>query len=133
MNTAAPDPACACGCRRPEGATVHAIVAALGMDDLDCALELGLLDVTDCPGCTPPCRTRLADARQARLRALAARERYRARQARLQRRALEKSVQRETTAAPATATGPAVAAPLPSAAALALARAKAKAAERRKP
>ena len=118
-------PGCRCGCVHPEGADTHAIVAALAIDDLDRALDLGLLATGGCPGCTAGCCTFLTAARDARQRALAARERYRARTARLQRRADER-VARRTTVAATTITAPA----LPPAAAAALARAKARAAER---
>lgn len=77
----------------------------------------------------------LVAARDERLRALAARERYRVRALRLERRAAERAAKR----APASTVsgGPATVAdnrpPLPSAAAAVLARAKARAAERGKP
>ncbi|HJR75050.1 MAG TPA: hypothetical protein VJ806_15605 [Luteimonas sp.] len=90
-------------------------------DDLDRALGLGLLEADPCPGCEASCAKALADAREARMRALAARERYRARDARLQRRAEELKAKRA-----AAADGPKSRA-LPAAAAAALARAKAKA------
>lgn len=130
------DANCLCGCAMPQGATAHAIVAALASDDLDRALELGLLEDIACSGCEASCQARLRDAREARLRALAARERHRAREARLQRRLAERDRQREATrpadraeAADAASTAPS----LPSAAAAALARARAKAAQRHKP
>ncbi|WP_074866668.1 hypothetical protein [Lysobacter enzymogenes] len=137
---------------------------ALADDDLDAAIALGLLDADFdrtcvCIACAPECAQRSRDARQARLRALAARERYRARDRRLQRRAEERAAQRAAPALPAAAieqtsigevaaetatAGNAAAAPniaaetaprpaLPSAAAAALARAKAKAAQRGTP
>lgn len=140
MNEAAP---CRCGCARADGAAAHAIVAALAADDLDRALSLGLLDAAVCAACTPECTATLIDARMARSKALAARARYRARNARLAQRAQERAAQRAGARAPETATPDAArlddatvaaAAPprpaLPSAAAAALARAKAKAAER---
>lgn len=137
MNEAAP---CRCGCARADGAAAHAIVAALAADDLDRALSLGLLDAAVCAACTPECTATLIDARMARSKALAARARYRARNARLAQRAQERAAQRAGARAPEAATRDdataAVAAPprptLPSAAAAALARAKAKAAERNK-
>jgi hypothetical protein len=131
---------CRCGCARADGAAAHAIVAALAADDLDRALSLGLLDAAVCAACTPDCTAMLIDARVARSKALAARARYRARNARLARRAQERAAHRADARAPEAATHDdatiSVAAPprptLPSAAAAALARAKAKAAERNK-
>ena len=113
-----------CGCAHPRGADAHAIVAALADDDLDRAMTLGLLEQVPCMACTTACTLRLQQARDARLRALAARDRYRARNARLQRRAAESVARR---IAPSTMTD-ALAPALPPAAAAALARAKAKAA-----
>jgi hypothetical protein len=111
---------------------MHAIASALADDDLDLALELGLLDAAPCEHCSGACNARLATARDARLAALAARERYRLRQARLQRRAQQRAPAR--VASTPTATNTAEANPaLPTAAAAALARAKERAAERRKP
>lgn len=125
-------PACPnCGCTEARGASVHAIAAALAEDDLDRAIQLGLLETSPCEACDAGCRARVAAALDARRRALAARDRYRARQARLQRRVEERAAAR-TAAAPAAAAREATA-PLPSAAAAALARAKARAAERHKP
>lgn len=116
----------ACACRDPRGAVAHAIVAALAVDDLDRAIDLGLLETGACPACKTSCADALNAARETRLRALAARERYRARNARLQRRADELRNKR-AAAAPAAGIGPKTPA-LPAAAAAALARAKAKAA-----
>ena len=118
-----------CGCSEMRGATTHAIAAALAEDDLDRAIETGLLAAMPCSGCGDACNARVIAARDARVSAYAARERYRARQARLQRRAEERAA---TRTIPVTATQEAKPA-LPSAAAAALARAKARAAERRKP
>lgn len=107
-----------CGCVLD--APAHALVAALARDDLDGALDLGLLDTAGCPACSDACRTPLLAARDERRSALAARARYDARRARLVRRAAEKAAAR---AAPPAAPGrPA----LPAAAADALARAMAK-------
>ena len=114
-----------CGCAA-DGAA-HAIVAALVDDDVDAAIQLGLLDAAPCNACAPRCRAAFVDARDARLRALAARERFRARNARLQRRAEARAAARM----PASALVPDLVKPaLPPAAAAALARAKAKAAGR---
>ena len=114
---------CRCGCTHAHGDTIHRIVAALATDDVDSALESGLLDSDACPGCLPACTLALLDARRARLAALAARERFRARQVRLHRHELERSQRRPAIAA---TRAPA----LPPAAAAALARAKDKAARR---
>ncbi|MGJ7901330.1 hypothetical protein ACSAMQ_02565, partial [Lysobacter sp. 1R34A] len=81
---------CRCGCADARGTAAHAIVAALVQDDLDGAIALGLSsehfdDGIACRRCTDACRQALRNAREARLRALAARERYRARNLRLQR------------------------------------------------
>ena len=109
----------ACGCSADHAA--HAIVAALAADDLDGAIEAGLLEALPCRDCGPECRAAVSDARTERLRALAARDRHRVRNARLQRRAEARALARpaaEMSVQPA----------LPPAAAAALARAKAKAA-----
>jgi hypothetical protein len=121
-----------CGCSRTEATAIHAIAAALAEDDLDRALTLGLLAADPCNQCGAECRHRVAEARDARERALAARDRYRARQTRLTRRAEERAAARAASAN-ATDTVQETKPALPSAAAAALARAKARAAERRKP
>ncbi len=118
-----------CGCVDPHGAATHAIAGAVAADDLDLAIELGLLDHAPCAHCAPACVALPQRARDARLRALAARERYRARQARLERRN-EALQTKRMAAAPAAA---AKAAGLPTAAAAALARAKARAAGAKEP
>jgi hypothetical protein len=110
-----------CGCVADDAS--HLIVAALTEDDLDAAIELGLLDAAPCNACAADCRAALTLARDRRLRALAARERFRARNARLQHRADARAAARTPVAAPEIAKPP-----LPPAAAAALARAKAKAA-----
>jgi hypothetical protein len=125
-------PCPACNCTDARGSATHAIVAALMADDLDRAIEGGLLDCVSCEGCSDDCTSLLMAARGTRLRVLAARERYRKRQARLQRRAEERAAARTPPAPAATAARPQKPA-LPSAAAAALERAKARAAERRKP
>ncbi|GAA5076405.1 hypothetical protein GCM10025759_21000 [Lysobacter panacisoli] len=103
-------------------------------DDIDAAIERGLFDAHECAQCTDECRAFVHAARDQRQRALDARERYRHRNARLQRRAEERSAQRAAPVAPAAASASVPATPaLPSAAAAALARARAKAAERHKP
>lgn len=118
--------ACSCGCSDPLGADVHRIMAALVEDDLDGAIQAGLLAGRVCDGCNSGCTAMLLDRRNARQFALAARERFRAREARLARRQQERTARRSTVPAVGTAATPA----LPAAAAAALARAKAKAAGR---
>lgn len=114
------------------------LLAALHCDDTDLALQLGLLDCTGCGDCSRACTggvavaQTLVSASVERRRALAARERFRARTLRLERRATERAAKRmpavhaETVAVTPQATA------LPSAAAAALARAKARAAQRHK-
>ncbi len=108
-------PGCACTAASP----AHALVAALLADDVDRAIDLGLPDALPCPACDASCSARLIEARDARLQALAARERYRAREARLARRAQERAARRAAAARQPSA--------LPPAAAAALARARARA------
>ncbi|MGY1425135.1 hypothetical protein [Lysobacter sp. A289] len=129
--------ACICGCEDPRGASVHPVATALMDGDVDCALQLGLLKAMPCPGCSVDCHTRLVAARADRIRALAARERFRARDARLERRRAERTAQRSAPERPAEADVAATAGAagvdpsqpaLPVAVAAALARAKAKAA-----
>lgn len=113
-------PACGCGI----ASDVHGVVAALSRDDLDAAIQYGLLASEPCPGCGTACRQRLVQARDERRGALAARDRYRARQARLARRAAERAAR---PAPPATAAADAAKPALPAAAADVLARALARA------
>jgi hypothetical protein len=115
----------ACGCTHARNNATHAVRAALVEDDLDRALTLGLLDVPICAGCDQACTMALLGARQARILALAARDRFRAREARRERRTQEQADRRPSALAPGDR--PATS-PLPAAAAAALARAKAKAA-----
>lgn len=108
-----------CGCVLD--APAHALIAALARDDLDGALALGLLATGGCTACSEACTHALLAVRDERRAAFAARDRFRARQARLARRAAEKAAAR---AAVAPQPGrPA----LPPAAADALARAMARA------
>jgi len=116
-----PGTACACGCGVP-ARPAHAIAAALAVDDLDRALDLGLLEAAACTACSPACTALLERARAGRLAAFAARDRHRAREARLQRGAAERA-ERRAARTPAPDGRPA----LPPAAADALARALAKA------
>ena len=110
---------CRCGCVDPSGAAVHEVAIALSVDDLDRAIEAGLLLSSPCRSCEPGCTASV----------LAARERFRTREARLQRIATERASRRATPSrAPASDTAPLRPA-LPPAAAAALARAKARAAK----
>lgn len=115
MNGVAPCPRC--GCTTPSQA--HVLQAALQQDDLDRAMDAGLVDAIPCPGCTAGCTGQLIAARDARRAALAARERHRARDARLARLKAARDAKRAAASALPSA--------LPPAAAAALARARAKA------
>lgn len=124
-----PDPLLAT-CPDCSSATMRMLLDAIDSDDLDRAIELGLLDVD--PSCDrAQCASSIAAivaARDARLRALAARERFRAREARLVARAEARAKRRaEAQAAPRAPAMPA----LPPAAAAAFARAMAKASTKR--
>ena len=140
-------PVCACGCTDPRGNAVHPVSNALAVGDLDRAFSLGLLDVTPCPACAADCLALLDRVQGERRQALAARARYRQREARLERRRLEREQRRaalvaggrdplKTTVPGAVETArpfeaPRVVSPaLPAAAAAALARAQAKVAAR---
>ena len=120
-------PACQhCGCAGAHPA--HALLAMLAIDDLDAAMEHGLLDALPCPGCDAACNVRLIEARDSRHSALAARERHRARALRLARIKSDREVARRPASAQASAPAAQQATPaLPAAAADALARALAKA------
>ncbi|PZP58242.1 hypothetical protein [Pseudoxanthomonas sp. X-1] len=108
-------------------AQLRALAALLAADRVDAALEAGLMEVHAEAGACAPCVEAWAQvsAAQQRLRfAWAARERYRAREARLARRAAERQARRIKPAATPSPQAPA----LPPAVAAALARAKARAA-----
>jgi hypothetical protein len=120
QNTSMPANCHLCDCM--ESHPAHDILIALREDDLDSAIEHGLLDAQPCPGCSERCSASLIEARDQRRRGLAARERFRARETRLARRAAERDAARNIAAKQPAA--------LPPAAAAALARAKAKAAGR---
>ncbi len=115
-------------------AALRAIADALAMDDVDRAITLGLLDAHPediagrCDACIA-CADTVIAARDERLCALAARERYRARQDRLAERAAARARKRAAAAPQASITVPS----LPPAAAAALARAKARVAAKRMP
>lgn len=100
---------------------MHAILAALCEDDLDSAMARGLLDVQACSTCDETCHARWIAARDARRFALAARDRHRARDARLRRRKAEREAARVPKAPLAQAPA------LPASAADVLARALARA------
>ncbi|MDH5824152.1 hypothetical protein QFW77_14315 [Luteimonas sp. RD2P54] len=104
------------------------LLRLLEADDLDAAIEAGLarFDATVVPGLPPAALARLRAARERLLAAWAARDRHRARNARLARRA-EAREARRARPAPAAAARPA----LPPAAAAALARARARAGRER--
>jgi Na+-translocating ferredoxin:NAD+ oxidoreductase RnfC subunit len=130
-----PCPGCGCTQDDADSLATHALVAALADDDIDRAIASGLLGPLQCDACTAACKAILVAARAQRVSALAARERYRARNARLQQRMEARATRRnpiradnQPTANPSTAKTA-----LPTAAAAALARAKAKAAERGRP
>lgn len=110
----------------------QALVEALMADDLDRAIALGLLAFEPVSHRCDRCRDAVAHlvvARDARLRALAARERHRARQNRLAERAEARARKRANAALqPST-----IASSLPAAAAAALARAKARVSAKRLP
>lgn len=101
-------------------------MACLQQHDIDAAIERGLMEFTPCAdGCCGDVQPLLA-AQQPLRDAWAARDRYRARAARLQRRAAERDARRALPA-PTLATAKPT---LPPSAAAILARAKAKAAGR---
>lgn len=137
-----------CGCCSADGSATHTIVAAIAGDEVDRAIDAGLLTASGCPACSETCTAKLLATRDARRGALAARERFRARNERLQRRADELMARRapaqpaESDAsgprqaeAPSSPTPAPAATPqaLPAGAAAALTRAKARAAGRQQP
>ena len=94
-------------------------------DEIDAALRAGLMAFTPCPACDNVQAATLLAAQQRLHNAWAARERYRARNARLALRAAEREAKRRQEL-------PEKRSALPPAAAAILARAKARAAERGK-
>jgi hypothetical protein len=98
-------------------------VAALQSDDVDRAIDAGLLETDGCTSCRPDCTAQLLAERDARRVALDARERFRARQRRLAERAAQREAARRVKPVAGT---PA----LPASAAAVLARALAKAGKR---
>ena len=107
-------------------AQTERLLRLLQNDDVDAAIEAGLMHFVPCPACDPAQAALLTEARQRLSKAWTARDRYLARNARLARRAAERDAKRAITA-------PEKKSALPPAAAAILARAKAKAAERSKP
>ncbi|KAF1718951.1 hypothetical protein [Pseudoxanthomonas wuyuanensis] len=112
--------------------SVSLLFGQISADDIDAALESGLMDFVDCAACRAgdPDYAAMADVltatRERLAQAWAARDRYRARNARLARRAAERDARR-------TAADAGKRSSLPAAAAAILARAKAKAAGRDAP
>jgi len=145
-------PACGAG-GAPDAAAALRILALLRADDLDAAIEAGLARFQRLGGLDAAANDALADARDRLLAAWAARERYLARNARLERLATERRRARApcvsgdgdaATARPATGGTSAAASPgpdvtppprpaLPATAAAALARARARVQAGRKP
>ncbi|MEO6365902.1 MAG: hypothetical protein ABIO38_07645 [Luteimonas sp.] len=117
---------------------LHDVAGAVAIDDIDRAIEAGLLRWNGCVACAlaggldPTDAALLSSARASRLSALASRERYRARQHRLQERSVQRDPRRHATPS-AIPVSFKLDSTLPTAAAAALARAKAKAATRAKP
>lgn len=97
----------------------------LAADDIDAAIEAGLMSFVPCPACDAILVARVIAEQKRLITAWAARDRYLARKARLARRAEEREAQRSSSLPERKST-------LPAAAAAILARAKAKAAERTK-
>ncbi len=100
------------------------LAALLATDDVNAALDAGLMDFIPCPGCDAAAAARIDAAKQKLADAWAARARYRVRNARLARVAAEREARRAPVVVEKKPT-------LPPAAAAALARAKAKAAGNR--
>ncbi len=96
--------------------------ALLHSDDIDAAIDDGLMHFLPCPACDATQAARLVGMQQQLAAHWAARDRYLARQVRLARRAAERETKRASVTPTLTKSG------LPPAAAMILARAKAKAA-----
>ena len=99
------------------------LLGLLQSDDVDAAIEAGLMHYVPCPACDLALAAELSGTQQKLSRAWAARDRYLARNARLARRVAEREAKRAPVFAERKS-------PLPPAAAAILARAKARAAER---
>lgn len=100
------------------------LAALIDRDEVDAAIDTGLMDFAPCPACDPAVASIILGAQRRLAFAWAARDRYRAREARLQRIAAERAARR---APPPQAAKPSA---LPPTAAAILERAKAKAAQR---
>ena len=87
-----PCPACGCGADSP----AHALVVRLRVDDVDGALDDGLLATTGCAQCTADCTAALLAERDGRRAALDARERFLRRERRLALRAARRDARRAT-------------------------------------
>lgn len=122
-------PRCECTDCNLADVSVREIFQAASLGDLDRAIDAGLLRWNGCIACAIADGLSHSDvehavaARDARIDALAARERYRARTRRVQHRIEQRDARRSVIDSTAASS-------LPSAAAEALARAKAKAARR---
>ena len=122
-------PRCECTNCNLADVSVREMFQAVSVGDLDRAIEAGLLRWNGCIACAIAdglCHSdveRALAARDARIAALAARERYRARMRRVQHCIQQRDARRSVIDSTTTSS-------LPSAAAEALARAKAKAAGR---
>ncbi len=98
------------------------LAALLDADDVDAALDAGLMDFTACENCDAGGAGKIRAAQATLQTVWAARERYRAREARLQRIAGERAARRAPAQVQKTGA-------LPASAAAILERAKAKAAQ----
>jgi hypothetical protein len=109
------------------------LLRSLQEDDVDAAIEGGLMRFVACACCDIPAAacTAILDAQSRLATAWAARDRYRVREARLARRAAQRVAKRPGAAAEGAAMKAKAASALPPAAAAALARAKAKAANKK--
>ena len=126
LSAAVPQTPCPC-CDR-----LHALRALLAADDLDAAIDAGLMTLRPCP-CAGDEAVVVMQTQQRLRAAWEARQRYRQRQARLEKRAAEREARRLKAPEPALVAIETPRPALPSGAAAILARAKAKAAERMKP
>jgi hypothetical protein len=100
------------------------LVQLLAADDVDAALNAGLMAFSPCANCAVAMATKIAEARQRLTTAWAARDRYRIRETRLSRIAAERAAKRAAHAQKSA---------LPPAVAAILARAKEKATARMTP
>lgn len=107
-------------------AVTSRLAALLAADDIDAALDAGLIDFAGCADCDRADIAKIDLAKRRLGQAWAARERYRARNARLARIAAEREARRAPVVIEKKPG-------LPPAAAAVLARAKAKVAQRHEP